>query len=307
MVTVMAQVSIVVLSYPDVTPQNARSFRLAAVKRNIRLHEWLPHRITVWCADGRAEALYEDAPQEPTVIIHRTIARLQGVAVPALRLWARRGTIVLNDPSAATLSRDKLATALVLTDAGVPTVPSLGFYPWESLAFSRLPDRSAVIKPAHGLQGRGVYFWPTRNEAEAAARAIRWGDDVDILSEHYLAQPAVGRTGHDLRAYVVDGSCVALARRKATGTDELRANLTLGAIATPLALDHPAAALAVAATGALGLDYAGVDMVETADGLLQVLEVDAWAGFAGLEAATSADISGRILDLAVRKLIGSGT
>jgi glutathione synthase/RimK-type ligase-like ATP-grasp enzyme len=45
-----------------------------------------------------------------------------------------------------------------------------------------------------------------------------------------------------------------------------------------------------------------VDLLEAGDGQLQILEVDAWAGFAGLEAATGADIAGRILDLALDKL-----
>jgi hypothetical protein len=43
-------------------------------------------------------------------------------------------------------------------------------------------------------------------------------------------------------------------------------------------------------------------MVEDAERGLQILEVDAWAGFAGLEQATGADISGRILDMAMERL-----
>ena len=105
----------------------------------------------------------------------------------------------------------------------------------------------------------------------------------------------------------MNGICVAVARRTASDPRERRANLTLGAVATPLPLGHPAASLAVAATEAVGLDYAGVDLVEDADRGLQILEVDAWAGFAGLEQATGADISGRILDMAMERLGGGNT
>ena len=136
---------------------------------------------------------------------------------------------------------------------------------------------------------------------------MRWSDADDIISEYYLAQPAVGRLGQDIRAYVVGGACVALARRAATEPGERRANITLGAVASALPLDHPAAGLAVAAATALGLDYAGVDLLETEDGSLQILEVDAWAGFSGLQNATGADVSGRILDLALEKLRRSHT
>jgi RimK family alpha-L-glutamate ligase len=298
----MSNDRIILLSYEDVTPHNVLSFRRAAAERNIRLGEWIPHRISVWCGDGRAEPLYENTPQDPGVIIHRTVSRLQGIVVPALRLWERSGSRILNDLSASSLARDKLATAVKLTEAGLPIVPSLGFFPWEETVFSGLPPDGTVIKPAHGRQGRGISFFATRDEAEAEARAIQWGEAREIFSENYLAQPVIGPAGQDIRAYVVNGICVALARRTARDPHERRANLTLGAVATALSLRHPAAALAVAATEAIGLDFAGVDMVEDADQGLQILEVDAWAGFAGLEQATGADISGRILDMAMEKL-----
>lgn len=299
---VMPHADIALLSYPDTTPQNVTLLRAAAAKRGIKLREWIPHRISIWCANGHAEPLYENTPREPAVIIHRTIARLQALVVPALRLWAEQGSVIVNDLSASVASRDKLATAMRLTEAGLPTVPGLGFLPWESVDLDRLPAGTTVVKPAHGLQGRGVSFFASRAQAQAQARTIRWGDVEDLVSEYYVAQPTVGAPGRDIRAYVVGGACAALARRTSAHPGELRANITLGGVATALALDHPAAALAVAATQALGLDYAGVDLLEDDDGRLQILEVDAWAGFAGLELATGADVSGRILDLALDKL-----
>jgi RimK family alpha-L-glutamate ligase len=298
----MPDAEVALLSYPDTTPQNVTLLRAAAARRGIRLDEWIPHRISVWCADGRTEPLYENSPREPAVIIHRTIARLQALLIPALRLWAEKGSVIVNDLSASVASRDKLVTAMRLTEAGLPTVSSLGFLPWESVDIGRLPAGATVVKPAHGLQGRGVSFFASRAEAQTQARTIAWGDDQDLVSEYYLAQPATGVAGQDIRGYVVDAACVALARRKSAQPGEPRANMTLGAVATGLPLDHPAAALAVAATRALGLDYAGVDLLEDEDGRLQILEVDAWAGFAGLELATGADVSGRILDLALDKL-----
>jgi RimK family alpha-L-glutamate ligase len=224
-----------------------------------------------------------------------------------MRLWERKGAKIVNDPSAAVLARDKFATALKLGEVGIPVVPSLAFFPWEGCEFNRLPAGAAVVKPAHGLQGRGVSFFRTRDEAEAVVRGIQWGDTREILAEHSVAQPVIGSIGQDIRAYVVNGICAALVRRTASDPEEPRANLTLGAVATPLPPEHPAASLAVAATRAIGLDYGGVDMVEDANDGLQVLEIDAWAGFAGLEHATGADISGQILDMAIGQLRNSDT
>ena len=298
----MPQADMILLSYPDVTQGNVTLLRAAATERDIRLHEWVPHQISVWCANGHMEPLYGNSSKSPTLIIHRTIARLRGLVIPALRLWEKSGSIILNDLSASADSRDKLVTAIRLTEAGLPTVPSAGFLPWEGISLDHLPSGMTVIKPAHGLQGRGISFFGSRHEAEAEARRMCWSGADDILSEYYLAQPAVGRLGQDIRAYVVGGACVALARRTATEPGERRANITLGAVASPLPLDHPASGLAAAAVTALGLDYAGVDLLETENGDLRILEVDAWAGFSGLQNATGADVSGRILDLALEKL-----
>ena len=55
-------------------------------------------------------------------------------------------------------------------------------------------------------------------------------------------------------------------------------------------------AVAAAALRACGLDFGGVDMIEDADGVVRVLEVDAWAGFAGITTVTGADVAGTILD-----------
>jgi len=53
---------------------------------------------------------------------------------------------------------------------------------------------------------------------------------------------------------------------------------------------------------ALGLDYAGVDMVEGEEGQPLVLEADAWAGFVGIEEAAGVDIAGAILDMVIARM-----
>ena len=66
----MSRDQVILLSYDDVTPNNVMSFRGAAAERNISLCEWVPHRISVWCGDGYVQPLYENASQDPGVIIH---------------------------------------------------------------------------------------------------------------------------------------------------------------------------------------------------------------------------------------------
>jgi glutathione synthase/RimK-type ligase-like ATP-grasp enzyme len=60
----------------------------------------------------------------------------------------------------------------------------------------------------------------------------------------------------------------------------------------------------VAALAACDLDFGGVDLIEDATGTVRVLEVDAWAGFAGITAVTGADVAGAILDHAAARHAG---
>ncbi|HYN94601.1 MAG TPA: hypothetical protein VES42_12190 [Pilimelia sp.] len=291
---------IVVLHYAEVAAPNWALLRAAAHRRGVRLTSWAPHRLQVFIDAAGSVPYYDGAPRQPAVILHRTVAPFEGIVAPALDLWAGRGVCVLNEPGAAYRARDKLATTRLLTDAGVPVVPTLGFADPGQARWVDFGDSRIVVKPAHGLQGMGIEAYASR-----ADLLDRWHPADDdrrghTLREHYLAQPLVGGGGTDLRAFVVGGTCVALIRRSAR-PGELRANLALGATATPLPPTHPGARVATAATAACGLDYGGVDLIEDADGTLRVLEVDAWAGFAGVTAATGADVAGAILDLALAR------
>ena len=291
---------IVVVHYPSERPQNWALLRKAARQRDVRLVTWSPHLLGLWCADGGQYTCYAGKKARPDVVMHRTVAPFRGIVVPVLACLAAEGTRVLNDPEAAFRSRDKLLTTLDLARARVPVVPTLAFDEPAGVNLAELGPAGLILKPARGVRGEGIAAFGSANALTAAARrrGPRPGDaGYHAEREHYLAQPLVGGGGQDIRAYVVNGRCVALMRRVAK-PGEIRANLTLGAAAVPLALAHPAAGVAVAALAACGLDFGGVDMIEDGDGVIRVLEVDAWAGFAGITRVTRTDVAGAILDFA---------
>ncbi|MGH3773286.1 MAG: ATP-grasp domain-containing protein [Pseudonocardiaceae bacterium] len=296
---------IAVLHYPTLWRSNWRLLCEAARSHGIRLVTFEPHRLQVHCGDGGISVCYDGKPIRPGIILHRTVAAFQGIVIPALKLWASEGTVVLNEPGAAYRSRDKLLTYLALHRAQVPIIHTIAFVEPSDEALQPLADHLGVIlKPAHGVRGEGIRSFGSVSELVAA-----WGDNpgqqspVPLVREHYVAQPLVGGGGRDVRAFVVNGSCVALMQRQAVA-GEVRANLALGATPTRLALDHPAASTAVAALEACRLDYGGVDLIEDDDGTVRVLEVDAWAGFAGISAATGEDVAGAILQLAMMRRLG---
>jgi ribosomal protein S6--L-glutamate ligase len=297
---IIAVTEIVVVHYPSERAQNWALLRKAARDRGVRLVTWYPHLLGLWCADGEQHACYAGKTVRPDIVIHRTVAPFRGIVVPALACLSADGTRVLNDPEAAFRSRDKLLTTLGLARARVPVVPTLAFDEPGGVNLAALGPAELILKPARGVRGEGIAAFPSAKALSAAAarRGPRPGDAGYYAErEHYLAQPLIAGGGQDIRAYVVNGTCAALMRRIAR-PGEIRANLTLGAGAAPLALAHPAAGVAVAALAACGLDFGGVDMIEDGDGAIRVLEVDAWAGFAGITRVTRADVAGAILDFA---------
>jgi ribosomal protein S6--L-glutamate ligase len=297
---------VAVVHYPSQRAPNWTLLQRAADARGVRLTTLEPHRIAMIVSDETAVTTYDGTPIRPRIAIHRTISPFQGIMTPAIAQWQQDGTVVLNEIGSSFRARDKLLTTLALRAAKVPVVPTSSFDEPTEDVLTTLPAGRLILKPAHGVRGEGI-------DAFADARTLvgTWGlsgerrrrrTDVGyhIVREHYLAQPLIRGGGTDLRAYVVGGRCVGLMRRQAR-PGEIRANMELGATAEPVSLAHPAAATAVAALQACGLDLAGVDLIEDDEGVPRILEVDAWAGFAGMTASTGADVAGAILDLALAR------
>jgi ribosomal protein S6--L-glutamate ligase len=297
---VSALTEIVVLHYPAERGRNWDLLRAAARERDVRLVSWAPHLIGLWCADDEQYACYAGKRARPGIVIHRTVAPFRGIAIPVLNCLAAGGSLVLNQPDAAFRSRDKLLTTLDLARAGIPVVPTVAFDEPAGGSLAALGPGDLVVKPARGIRGEGIRAFGSAGALVSAwqLRGARPGaPGYHAEREHYLAQPLIGGGGQDIRAYVVAGNCVALMRRVAR-PGEIRANLAQGATGSPLPAGHPGGEIAVAALRACRLDFGGVDMVEDADGTVRVLEVDAWAGFAGITEVTGADVAGAILDRA---------
>ena len=99
--------------------------------------------------------------------------------------------------------------------------------------------------------------------------------------------------GADIRAFVVNGKVVgAMKRQGAEG--EFRSNLHRGGVATVIKLSRAEKQAALNAAKALGLDVAGVDMLQSLRGPL-ILEVNSSPGLEGIESATGVNIAAEII------------
>jgi RimK family alpha-L-glutamate ligase len=224
--------------------------------------------------------------------------------VDALHWIEERGVPVMNAPRAIERSVDKFYTDARLREAGLPTPETVVCERAEDamaavramLGAGSADDRRAVvIKPIFGSMGHGIV---RVTDPDVAFRVLQ---PLDQMRAVFYIQRAVDTGGRDIRAFVVGGRVLGAIERRAAAGD-WRANVSRGGSATPFDLPPAWAVLAVRAASAIGADYAGVDLLPSADGSVFVLEVNGIPGWQGLEAATGIDVAGSIVDHLAERL-----
>ncbi len=228
----------------------------------------------------------------PDAVIVRAISggTFQAVTMRLGILHALRelGVPVWNDARAVERCVDKSTTTFLLDRAGIPTPAT---WTVESMAAARgIAQRETqhgplVLKPLFGSQGRGLQL-------------IRAAEDLpspETTAGVYYLQRFVGveRDGfRDLRILVLRGRVVAAMVRHA---DTWITNINQGGRPVATVPDAQVKTLAVAAAGAVGAEFAGVDIVRDADGRPYVLEVNSMPAWRGLQQVTSFNIAGLIV------------
>jgi len=202
------------------------------------------------------------------------------------------GVVVVNPWLPTLVARNKMLTALYLRRAGVPIPPSM-------LAESIGPVLRAsrdwgrmVVKPLTGSLGLGSFLAENLDQAYLAASLF-------LATGHPVyAQRFISKEGNaDIRVFIVGDRAVAAARRVAA-PGEWRTNVARGARTEPVELDEETRYMAVRASKALGLYYAGVDVaIEGGTGRRYVLEVNAMPNWLGLYRATGIDPAEEIVGL----------
>ena len=143
-----------------------------------------------------------------------------------------------------------------------------------------------IVKPLFGSMGAGM----TRvDDADVAYRVFH---ALELERAVYYLQETLPHDGRDLRALVVGGRVLAAIERVGSGW---RANLARGAQARATELSAEQERLCLEAAAALGVDYAGVDLLRAADGREYVLELNGIPGWHGLQEATGADVAAALV------------
>jgi RimK family alpha-L-glutamate ligase len=211
------------------------------------------------------------------------------------RQMERLGHRLYNRAEAIEVCDNKCLTHQVLSDQGI-AMPTTIVAPFIYANMDRKNldylDRVVgklgfpmVVKEAYGSFGHQVSLVEDRDALEAWVRKAG--------GRPHLYQEYIGEChGEDLRLNVVGGRVVAAMKRKSR--DDFRANVTLGGTMEPYQPSQTEEALAIKAARILGLDFAGVDLLQTKDGPL-VCEINANVHFKTLYDCTGVDTAAHLM------------
>jgi len=204
------------------------------------------------------------------------------------------GIPVYNDGHAIEKSVDKGMTSFLLKNAGLNTPTT-----WV------LKDRAKAIKIAEQelKKGQQLISKPLFGSQGEGVRRLEKMTDLFWLTSsngiYYLQRfvDCEGQGYSDIRVFVVFGQAIAAMRRR--GTSWLN-NVARGASCEEIKLDSELARIAINATQALSMDYAGVDIIKDSQGQYSIIEVNSIPAWKGLESVCNINIA----ELLANDLIG---
>jgi len=201
------------------------------------------------------------------------------------------GTFVVNPTYAYQKAKDKYSMIYTLAKAGLP-IPRT--YVTEMAHWAYRASRSlkqVVCKPIVGSLGFGSMKFSDVDLAFNAYKTLeRWGQP--IYFQEYLEKP-----GRDIRAFVVGESVLASMCRVAP-SGEWKTNVAQGAQTRPIQLSEELKEIALKATKALDLFYAGVDIIETEHGPIPI-EVNGSPSWQGLQKTTGINVAEQLVQFVV--------
>ncbi len=149
-----------------------------------------------------------------------------------------------------------------------------------------------VIKEVYGSFGEQVYLANNKEEANAIINRIGY---KDFLMQEFIASSK----GRDIRINIVGDQAIASMLRE--NKEDFRSNISSGGTGAKYEPSQEYIALAVKAAKALGLDFAGVDVMFGEDGPI-VCEVNSNPQFASTLKATGINLADSIVEYILRQV-----
>lgn len=255
-----------------------------------------PMKFTLTVSNQSMEVLYKGSKFEFDAVIPRIGHSITKHGVSILNHLEHLGIWTANSSQGILHSRDKLHASQIMARNRIPvptTVYVRDIFDVEH-AIEQVGGLPVVIKVTQGTQGEGVFLRHTQYEARSLVQGLLV-TGRSVLIQQYIAESH----GRDIRAFVVGDKVVACMRRRARGR-EFRSNFHLNGTVERVDLPPEYEEAACRAARVLGLNIAGVDLLEGRDGPL-VLEVNSSPGLEGIEKASGVNVAAHIVDYALEE------
>lgn len=219
-------------------------------------------------------------------ILPRIGASITDYGLSVVKQFEVTGINMVNGSRAIAESRDKMRCLQVLVAAGLKVPRSVLTRTSRGLktAVETVKGMPVVLKLLQGTQGVGVMIVHSPISLGSVCETLH-GLDKDVIIQQFIAEGA----GRDYRAFVVGNRVVAAMMRTAP-EGEFRSNIHRGGEGLLVDLPKDFERAAIKAAQVLGLQIAGVDLMESIEGPL-ILEVNSSPGFEGIEKATGLNIA----------------
>jgi ribosomal protein S6--L-glutamate ligase len=210
-------------------------------------------------------------------------------ALAVLETLQRAGVASLNGGPAIRTGRDHWRTACSLASAGLPHPETVSGAEPEPLAMvaAAVCGFPCVVKQRRSRQGVGVIRCTSRAELEAVL------DSFWRLGEETVVQRFCPPGGVSRRVLVLEGEVLGATEHRARA-GEFRANAARGAQVRAVECAPGLVAAALGAAEAIGLGFAGVDLIPDGDRWV-VGEVNPSPGWKHFSAATGVEVADRLV------------
>ncbi len=233
------------------------------------------------------------------VVLPRIGATIEDYEMAVVKQLELMAIPLVNGFDSIAKSRDKFSCLQVLASYGIPVPRSIVVTDCRNLVklIRHLNGPPVIVKLLRGRQGTGVTLAESHQAVEFVLNNLSGFGDAALLQE-FIEESR----GRDIRVLVVGGEVKASMVRQSRGGD-FRSNIHLKGVGGEIELSDEHREIAIQSAEALGLDVAGVDMLESKGGPM-VLEVNYSPGFRELEKVARRDIAESILNYAVTLVRG---
>ena len=200
---------------------------------------------------------------------------------------------VINPPDGIDKASNKFLTSIFLELNNIPQPETVVTESINEAIVWIDKFEDAVLKPIFGCGGEGIIR--VKKEMSISTKLKILNEFKEKYNTFYIQKfiKPLGDEYRDIRAFVVDDEVVAAMYR--IGGENWKNNVSQGGRVEECEITDEIEKLALKAKNAIGLFYAGVDLIESEEGL-KVLEVNSTPSWIGLSKVSKVNIADKLLE-----------